>query len=466
MRNASRNIERQLEDLKRENNNLKAELMSYKKAALKNDEFLNSRRVKLANSLANRVNSLLPKGSRRRKVFALPVKALRRVAEFVRNRRERRRCHGLELALSEYILEYLSNGKQVVIYDTIWWDSPLRQRPHHMAEQMANLGIGVIYLDRLIQQPTVKVLADGIVMISGHEFIMRAMGSHFKNGDFFYILPSTQSPPRRFLRNMLKLGSRLVYEYIDDFDEAISGAGIHNQLEIFNNLEKYKPALLLASADKLADQLVERFQKDKILISKNAVNIEHFDYSKHSYNMPKDMKKVVGPSNPVVGFYGAIAPWLDYDLIKRVARALPNYDFVFIGPDYHGGLSDLPILPNVHHLGPKGYELLPRYACNFDCAIIPFAEGDIAKSTSPVKLFEYMAMGLPTVCTKDLRECKGYDWVYIAKDLDDFIKGVKRAVKLKGDIKVRKRLLEQANNNTWRARAEDLKLALEKLRKA
>ena len=94
--------------------------------------------------------------------------------------------------------------------------------------------------------------------------------------------------------------------------------------------------------------------------------------------------------------------------------SITNKGFVrtkYLGVDYNGAAIDLEKKKNVHNLGAKNYESLPKYANSFSCAMIPFKRGEIAKATSPVKLFAYMAAGLPTVCTRDLQECKGYEFV-------------------------------------------------------
>lgn len=111
-------------------------------------------------------------------------------------------------------------------------------------------------------------------------------------------------------------------------------------------------------------------------------------------------------------------------------------------------------------MGEKKYKELIRYSSLFDCAIIPFKDGEIAKATSPVKLFEYMCAQIPVVCTKDMQECYGYDGVFIAKDNTDFINCVDSAIAISKDENVKIKLLEYAKQNTWAQRAIDIQQVL------
>ena len=172
---------------------------------------------------------------------------------------------------------------------------------------------------------------------------------------------------------------------------------------------------------------------------------------------PSDLAEGMENKKPVVGYYGALAPWLDYELISKTAINNPDYNFVLIGVNYQNALKKLDqSLKNIYYLGPKKYADLPKYSSKFDCAIIPFGLGEIAKGTSPVKLFEYMAMGLPTVVTKDLKECEGYDHVYLAKNEKDFGDKLRLAIRESKKSDVKEKLRTYAEDNTWMKRAEDI----------
>ncbi|MBM4379992.1 MAG: glycosyltransferase, partial [Deltaproteobacteria bacterium] len=160
---------------------------------------------------------------------------------------------------------------------------------------------------------------------------------------------------------------------------------------------------------------------------------------------------------PVVGYFGALAKWFDYDLVRHLARARPEYRLVLIGPDYDGSLkaSSVSDLSNVTCLGPIDYRLLPRYAQHFDVSTIPFVLNDITASTSPIKLFEYMALGHPIVTT-NMPECRKYRSALIAHSREEFVEQVDRALALRGDESYLKVLRDEASSNTWKSKAEEI----------
>lgn len=264
------------------------------------------------------------------------------------------------------------------------------------------------------------------------------------------------------IKQMLKNGFELIFECIDELDEALSGGITINQKKILKDLPNLGVKLFVSTAHRLTEQLEGIVPESKILLSKNAVNVEKFNYERFKDGgLPADLRNIRKDGKKIIGYYGAIAPWLDYDLIHETAKRHPEYELVFIGVDYDGALAKLDTsFKNIHYLGVKKQSELPSYAVHFDCAIIPFMPGDIAKSTSPIKLFEYMALGLPTVCTKDLNECVGYKYVYVAKNASDFEKYLQEAIGQSRDNNVKKELLAQAENNTWEYRAKEILKAL------
>ena len=104
-------------------------------------------------------------------------------------------------------------------------------------------------------------------------------------------------------------------------------------------------------------------------------------------------------------------------------------------------------------MGPRNYKILKNYASKMDVMIIPFKLNDITASTSPVKLFEYMALHKPIVTTA-MRECKKYKSVLIGNSHEDFIKKLDQAISLKNDKDYIKLLDKEAIENDWNHKAK------------
>ncbi|WP_283738052.1 glycosyltransferase [Alcaligenes faecalis] len=172
--------------------------------------------------------------------------------------------------------------------------------------------------------------------------------------------------------------------------------------------------------------------------------------------MPERYEQFLGKYQRIVGYFGALAPWLWYEVLNELAERLPDHGFVYLGPDYYGGIEKLSKRDNVLWLGAIDYAVLPAYAQRFDIAIIPFEPGEIARTTSPLKLFEYFALEVPVVVTSAMDECTCYPEVFSAASLEEYLEQIERAFSVKDDVQYRARMRELADENDWSARAEKM----------
>jgi glycosyltransferase involved in cell wall biosynthesis len=154
--------------------------------------------------------------------------------------------------------------------------------------------------------------------------------------------------------------------------------------------------LTVASAQYLADK--KMLPGRPIPVVRHGVDHAHFSraLAMTRADWPKDIRNL---PRPVVGFYGELNHWLDLPMLARAAALRPDWSWVLIGRIgvEVGDISFLTRLPNVHHLGHKGFAELPAYCAAFDVALIPMKVNELTRSVNPLKLREYLSSGVPVV---------------------------------------------------------------------
>ena len=159
--------------------------------------------------------------------------------------------------------------------------------------------------------------------------------------------------------------------------------------------------------------------------------------------------------HPRVGYYGQLEPHgVDMKLLLRTAREIPEAHFVLIGTSAVD-TSELSALRNVHLLGYKPHAEIPSYGHGFDVALMPRPDTEWSRSSNPIKLKEYLALGLPIVTTW-LPEVEYYkDVVCIARTPDDFVAAV-RASLIDGGVGTVALRKQRVANATWANRANEI----------
>ncbi|MFH7765917.1 methyltransferase domain-containing protein [Acinetobacter sp. BSP-28] len=330
------------------------------------------------------------------------------------------------------------------------WNVPLFQRPQHIAAAFGRLDYLVIYRTDNWAGDNVN----GFREVCPNVWITNS--SKVKNIEgAVHSLYSTA-----YANTVDKIKDNKngiwVYEYIDHIDPEISGdnENIKRLLKLKNFAFNGGVDYIVASAKKLYDEAVQAVGEEKVVLVPNGVDTKHYRNSIHQVteipNLLIDFKKKY---KNVVGYFGALAPWLWYEAISELVSTRKDLGFVFIGPDYYGGAEKLPVGENILYLGSVDYKILPAYAQQFDICFIPFKPGEIARTTSPLKLFEYFALEKPVVVTSEMLECIQYSEVFKGGTVDELSQAFDVAINLKDETEFKNRLAKLADENDWTQRA-------------
>lgn len=167
-------------------------------------------------------------------------------------------------------------------------------------------------------------------------------------------------------------------------------------------------------------------------------------------------------SHPIIGYYGALAEWVDFDLLHYLAVRRPTWNFVLIGDLFVERPGNLESLDNVHFLGRRPYSDMPIYLHHFDACLLPFKLNSVTHAVDPVKLYEYLSCGKPTVAVP-LREIQIYaDYLYLADTKETFLAQLDQAV-AELDLSLMKERIALAKANDWRSRYAQLDTLIQRL---
>jgi len=246
--------------------------------------------------------------------------------------------------------------------------------------------------------------------------------------------------------------SAIVYHCVDDIaaQKGVAAAPFREAEARF----AARADLVLASAPALAERM--RTLNEHVFYAPNVADTDRFATALE-----------VGPTDPAIAalpgprivFTGAVvATKLDLELLEGVARARPHWSIALVGPvgagDPRTDISALERLPNVHLLGARPYVGLPEVLRGADVALVPYAINDLTRSVFPMKVYEYLAAGLPVVTTPlpALAEITG---VVVAADAPATVAAVERA--LAEDSPAARRARSAAvRENSWDARLEEI----------
>jgi glycosyltransferase involved in cell wall biosynthesis len=253
---------------------------------------------------------------------------------------------------------------------------------------------------------------------------------------------------------------RALYECVDEF----SGAkGLINP-EVAKDLEnKTLDAVDAAIVTAPALKLSKTNHNSNIHIIPNAANVAHFGKALLNLPEPNEMK---GLGHPRLIFIGAVAYWIDLQLLEHLATERPEWQIILVGPVLVN-TKKLQTFSNVHILGKQSYHSLPAYLASSEVALNPYLLDSVAENCSPLKLYEYMAAALPVVST-NMPEARHFPGIInVAISYDNFIVQTEKILGWSPDEREqhRKRALKEAQKHTWEKRfLEAEKIAVEVLK--
>ncbi len=362
----------------------------------------------------------------------------------------------------EEILRDCDYDRVVLWRSSFGYDVPLFQRPQHIAKNLSKNKCLVFY-EVTTMTDKVKIFkkqSDNIYLlnfnnIALNKLLMKAL-SKVDKPKYIQLYSTDWKLTIKDIEDYMGDGFKFIYEYVDDLSPDLAGTKDipKNIVDKYEYVMSHDEVYVIVTASALEEDVVKRRGRKNLAFSSNGVDYEYFQEYDENFVVDEEFQRVLDIGKPIVCYYGALAKWFDYELIKKI-DAEGKYSVVLFGIKYDDAFDESGIneLENVHFLGTRDYKVLKYYAQKCDVLTIPFILNNITAATSPVKIFEYMAMHKPIVIT-DLKECRQYKSVMIAKTHEEFIQLIEEALSKENDEKSIALLDKEARENDWQEKAK------------
>lgn len=353
--------------------------------------------------------------------------------------------------------------RRVLIASPHHWTSPLQLGGHHLARAFAGEGWRVAYISNPISP---LHLGRGRTRDVRARFALyRRGGLRDMDGRVWAYVPAALLTPNRgpvlssrWLHRhwdrltVPKVASRVAYEGFDEVDLLLIDTAVQafwldaiphgrSVLRVGDRMAAFGQftAEMSVAQRELASRVdVVAYSARSLLADVQAMGARRTLYLPNGVDVPRftadpapapppDLASV---NLPVAIYVGAMDAWFDFNLVNQLAASIPEVAFVLIGPADLARMR-LTVRPNLHILGSRSYDSLPGYLHRASIGLIPFDVNgfpDLVHSIHPLKLYEYLASGLPVVATRwDELEAISSPAI-LCSGLDEWITAIRRAV--------------------------------------
>jgi glycosyltransferase involved in cell wall biosynthesis len=199
---------------------------------------------------------------------------------------------------------------------------------------------------------------------------------------------------------------------------------------------------VIAASEALAERLKPLRGGRPLATIRNGVDVAFWQQPDP---LPEEYKEIPSPR---VVYVGALDQWFDLQLVTALGAALPDVHFVLVGQRRFDLPAPLP--SNLHWLGSRPREKARGYVQHAQAGIIPFKRNELIECVCPLKLYEYMACGLPVVATRWEELERMNSPALLATGADEWTRHLRTA--LESGKRNSQQLKAYAEDNDWEKR--------------
>lgn len=350
----------------------------------------------------------------------------------------------------------------------------IKQRPHFFAEYLSkqyeidilykyplkvsrknlvNRNFGGLNVKSFFQFPFKKFKALSFLSFLNRLFFRFSISQRKINSyDYIWITSVSLYP---IISHLITDKTNIIWDCMDDEMEFQSVKGNKTILENFLLAEKElmnNAKVIICSSDYLSQKIQNRtgiFRK--CFVINNAIELPKID--KNLNETEKSKLNFVKNQDNVFMYIGTISEWFDFDTLVETLEENGDINIILIGP------SDVKIPQHnrITHLGTIEREHIFAFMDYAKALIMPFKINELIKSVNPVKIYEYIWMGLPIIATRYGETEKFSDYIYLYSSTKEFIDISRNIVDSK--FAAKKTIFESkkfAESNQWKNRCQEI----------
>jgi len=308
----------------------------------------------------------------------------------------------------------------------------MRQRPQEVIKAFADAGHPAYFVD----PSSTTMYQDGnVTVVPTLDFVPRSnalLYIHF--APVAHLIARFENPS-------------VIYDILDDlsiYEPDEVGLPVERTVAFHHPDLMESADLVIASSEELARR--HRSERADIILAENGVDVTRFH--------PDGPRQELGRGQ-IIGYHGAVAHWFDFELLRAVAAAHPEWTFPIVGPVLPEVEAEATSfgLPNVSFLGERSPEEIGSYVRSFDVGVVWFKVNRLTEGVSPLKVFEWLASGVAPVSVP-LPAVVDHPLVRIGHDAVSMGAAIETAVSQLSDDAWKRHAATATQDATWHARLE------------
>lgn len=247
------------------------------------------------------------------------------------------------------------------------------------------------------------------------------------------------------------VGNPLVYHCYDRYDRYTdAGSGVQDR----EGALVRRAALCVAASVELGEYLTKLGAR-QVVVLRHGVDVTSF-----KPGVPPHAALEAIP-RPRLGLVASLSDAVDVETLVRIARERPSWSLVIVGKssfttrEKELTFRELSGLPNVHCLGFRPRSEIPSWINGFDVTLTCYDLKTWAPYNQPLKMYEYLACGLPVVSSDITAARELGDLVACADGPDSWVPTIERVLADNGPRQIERRAAFGRENN-WEHRVAEL----------